>query len=95
MNPIKNVMVQAMDSDQKWYEDRNDDLIESKWVNEDGTFEIAFDKGRFKDSILEKKPEVYLIVRNSLGQIIYTAEPKQEIEENGSDHQKSYILKLC
>ena len=47
-NPIKNVMIQAMDSDQKWYEDHNDDIIDSKWVNKDGTFEISFDKERFK-----------------------------------------------
>jgi hypothetical protein len=41
--PITDVKVQAMDSDQKWFEDRNDDIIDSKWVNNDGTFEISFD----------------------------------------------------
>ena len=51
--PIKNVKVQAMDSDQKWYEDRNDDIIDSKWVNRDGTFEIPFEKERFKEGLLE------------------------------------------
>jgi hypothetical protein len=42
--PIKDIMIQAMDSDQKWYEDRNDDILESKWINDDGTFEILFKK---------------------------------------------------
>ena len=31
--PIGNVKVQAMDSDQKWFEDHNDDLLDSKWVD--------------------------------------------------------------
>ena len=46
-NPIQKVMVQAMDSDQIWYEDRNHDLIESTWINDDGTFEISLDKEKF------------------------------------------------
>jgi hypothetical protein len=41
--PITDVKVQAMDSDQRRFEDRNDDIIDSKWVNNDGTFEISFD----------------------------------------------------
>ena len=75
-------MVQAMDSDQKWYEDRNDDVIDSKWVNEDGTFEIPFDRVKFKEGILEEKPEIYLIIRNSFGQVIYTTEPKRMVEDS-------------
>ena len=47
-------MVQVMDSDQKWYEDHIDDLIDSKWVNKDGTFEIPFDKERFKEACLKE-----------------------------------------
>jgi len=80
--PIENVMVQVMDSDQKWYEDHMDDLIDSKWVNKDGTFEIAFDKERFKDSIFERNPDLYLIVRNSLGQIIHQTEIKRGVDRS-------------
>jgi hypothetical protein len=64
-------MVQAFESDQRWYEDLNDDLIDSKWVNENGTFEISFDNDRVKDNLFEKEPEIYLILRNSFGQKIY------------------------
>ena len=56
-----------------------DDLIDSKWVNKDGTFEIAFDKERFKDSIFERNPDIYLIVRNSFGQIYTQLKLKEEL----------------
>jgi len=89
--PVKNVMIQAMDSDQKWYEDRNEDIIESKWVNEDGTFEIFLDKDKFNDSLFEKKPELYLIVRNSLGQVIHITEPKNEIVKKNNQNRHNAI----
>jgi hypothetical protein len=87
-NPITSVMIQAMDSDQKWYEDRNDDMIGSTWAKEDGTFEISFDKENFKDSLLEGDPQIFLIIRNSFGQIIHTTEPKKVSEDTGSEGRK-------
>ena len=82
--PIENVMVQAMESDQMWYEDHDDDLIDSKWVNRDGAFEISFDKESFKDNILEKNPDLYLIIRNSFGQIIYQTEIRRGVDSSDS-----------
>jgi hypothetical protein len=71
--PVAGMKVQAMDSDQKWLEDRNDDLLDSKWVDNDGTFQISFDSQQFQDGgRLEGKPDIYLIVRNQQGQIVYT-----------------------
>ncbi len=93
-NRINNVMIQAMDSDQKWYEDRNDDMIGSTWAKEDGTFEISFDKAKFKDSQLEFNPEIFLIIRNSFGQIIYTAEPKKETRDTISDSNKTLYFEI-
>lgn len=78
--PVNGVQVQAMDSDQKWFEDRNDDILDSKWVNDDGTFQISFDTQRFQDGgWLEGKPDIYLIVRNSQGQIVHTTEIRREV----------------
>ena len=65
-NPLGNVKVEAMDSDQNWFEDHNDDLIDSKWVNSDGTFEIPFERKRVQEGWLEGNPDVYLMVRNPL-----------------------------
>jgi hypothetical protein len=82
--PIENVMIQAMESDQMWYEDHNDDLIDSKWVNRDGTFEISFDKESFKDTVFERNPDLYLIIRNSFGQIIYQTEIRRGVDSSDS-----------
>lgn len=85
--PVRGVKVQAMDSDQKWFEDRNDDIIDNKWVDDNGSFEISFDSEKFQDGgWLEGKPDIYLIVRNSLGQIVYTTEIRRGVDT--SDVQK-------
>jgi hypothetical protein len=73
-NPINNLSLQAMDSDQQWFEDHNDDLLGSSSSDSDGSFEITFDDSTFSDSWVEKKPEIYLIVRNENGQIIHRSE---------------------
>jgi hypothetical protein len=79
--PITRVKIQAMDSDQMWFEDRNDDIIDSKWINDDGTFEISFDNQQFQEAgWLERKPDIYLIVRNSIGQIIHTTEIRRGVD---------------
>jgi hypothetical protein len=94
-NPIKNIMIQAMDSDQRWYEDRNDDIIGIIRTKEDGTFEIPFDKEKFKDTLLENNPQIFLIIRNSFGQIIHTTEPiKKEVEDSKSESQKTLYFEI-
>lgn len=70
-NPISDLIVQAMDSDQGFFEDHNDDLLESASTDAKGSFEITFDESTFKDRWLENEPETYLIVRNEKGQILH------------------------
>ena len=75
--------VEALDSDQRWFEDRNDDLINSKWVNDDGTFEIIFDTQQFQDAHrIEGKPDLYLIVRDILGQVVYKTEVRKGVDSS-------------
>lgn len=83
-NPIKNVKVEAMDSDQNWFEDHNDDLIDSKWVNSDGTFEISFEKKRIQEGWLEGNPDVYLMVRNPSGQVIHRTQTRRGLDISDS-----------
>jgi hypothetical protein len=79
--PVTGVQIQAMDSDQKWFEDRNDDILGSKWVSDVGTFQISFDTQQFQDvAWLEGKPDIYLIVRNSRGQIVHTTEIRRGVD---------------
>jgi hypothetical protein len=68
---INNLNLQAMDSDQEWFEDHNDDLLGSSKSDTDGSFEIRFDDSTFTDSWVEQKPEIYLMVRNENGQIVH------------------------
>jgi hypothetical protein len=78
---LTNLMVQALDSDTEWFEDRNDDILGSTWVKEDGSFKISFGEESYKENILEKNPDLYLIVRNSLGEIIYTSEVRRGVNQ--------------
>jgi len=78
---LTNLMVQALDNDTEWFEDRNDDILGSTWVKEDGSFKISFGEESFKENTLERNPDVYLIVRNSLGEIIYTSEVRRGVKD--------------
>ena len=71
---INNLNLQAMDSDQEWLEDHNDDLLGSSKTGTDGSFEMTFDDSTFTDSWVEQKPEIYMIVRNENGQIVHRTE---------------------
>ena len=42
--PITNVIIQVMDSDQEWFDDRSDDILGSTLSKDDGSFEISFSK---------------------------------------------------
>jgi len=83
--PVANVLVQAMESDQQWFDDRNDDHLGSTWVKEDGTFQIRLEEKHFKENILEGKPDIYLIVRNSVGEIIHTTEVRKGVKPSEID----------
>ena len=80
---LNNIFVQAMDSDQKMFEDYNDDLLGSSMTNADGSFEIGFDDSAFADSWIERKPEVYLMLRNASGQVVHRTDTiKVESDDN-------------
>lgn len=75
--------VEALDSDQKWFEDHSDDLINSKWVNDDGTFEITFDTQQFQEAgWIEGKPDIYLVVRDRVGQVLHKTEVRKGIDSS-------------
>ena len=74
-------MVQAMDSDQEWFDDRSDDILGSTWTKNDGSFEISFSDEQYKENILERNPDVFLIVRNSLGETIHVFEIRRGVKK--------------
>ena len=81
-NAIKNLKIQAMDSDQEFFEDHIDDILGNIWINNDGTFEIPFDKEQFQDGWLEGNPDIYLMIRNSFGEVIYTTETRRGVKSS-------------
>jgi len=76
-DPINGVKVFAMDSDQQFFEDHSDDLLGAAWVKTDGTFEISFTSLEFNENMLEGSPDIYLVIRNSKGEIIHMTETKR------------------
>ena len=56
-NNFNKLKIQAMDSDQQFFEDYNDDILGSAWTNSDGSFKITFDSSTFSDSWLRKDPK--------------------------------------
>lgn len=82
--PVRDIYVQAVDSDQRLYEDHDDDVIATVKTKGDGSFEIPFDKKAFQDgsSWLERNPDLYLIVRNQAGQVIHKTEIRRGVRSN-------------
>lgn len=81
------IYVQAIDSDQRLYEDHDDDVIATVKTKGDGSFEIPFDNKAFQDGIsgggwLEGNPDIYLIVRNQTGQVIHKTEIRRGVRSN-------------
>ena len=72
--PIVDLHLQAMDSDQQLFEDHNDDLLGSSKSGSDGSFEIPIDDSTFRDSWSEKNPEIYLVIRDEFGQVVHRTE---------------------
>jgi hypothetical protein len=83
--PIVNLHLQAMDSDQQLFEDHNDDLLGSSKSSADGSFEIPINESTYKDSWSEKNPEIYLIIRNESGVIIHRTETINVNSDEGPD----------
>ena len=68
--------VELLDDDNRWFEDRNDDLLGSSWTDDSGKFEITFDDNLYKDNWFEGKPELFVIVRDESGKVLYKTNTK-------------------
>jgi len=68
---IPNLIVKAVDKDLLY-----DDILGEATTDENGNFEIKYNKEDFKELLLDKEPDIYLNVRNANGDVIYTTETK-------------------
>ena len=57
-----------------------DDRLGVATTDEYGNFEIVYDKEDFQELFFDQKPDIYLQVKNSKGEIIYTTEDKIKYE---------------
>ncbi|HSD56955.1 MAG TPA: hypothetical protein VLB04_02145 [Methanotrichaceae archaeon] len=73
--PVGGYIVQAFDRDRGIYPHSDDRLGKAK-TNEDGAFEIIFNRDAFEDWF-EANPEVYLVVRGRDGRVLINT---QELE---------------
>jgi hypothetical protein len=90
--PINGVKIFAMDSDQQFFEDHNDDLLGAAWVKQDGSFEISFSSAEFSESPFEGKPDIYFVIRNSSGEVIHTTEIHRGIKLNTDNSPFEIVL---
>ena len=74
--------VELLDNDQHWFDDRVDDLLGSSWTDGSGKFQIIFDDKLYKDNWFEGKPELYVIVRDESGKIVYKTNTKNPSNPN-------------
>lgn len=68
---IPNLIVKAVDKDLLF-----DDILGEVTTDENGYFEIKYNREDFKGLLLDKEPDIYLNIRNANGDVIYTTETK-------------------
>ncbi len=68
---IPNLIVKAVDKDLLY-----DDILGEVTTDENGNFEIKYNKKDFMGLLLDKEPDIYLNIRNANGDVIYTTETK-------------------
>ena len=78
--------VELLDDDQHWFDDRIDDLLGSSWTDDSGKFEITFDDDLYKENWFEGKPELFVIVRDDSGKILYKTNTKSPSNPNDAEN---------
>jgi hypothetical protein len=63
--------VEALDKDLLY-----DDRLGATITNDDGYFEIVYSEKDFKELFFEKRPDIYLRIKNKEGKVIYTTQDK-------------------
>jgi|GEM_PF-1997665 hypothetical protein len=83
---IPDLTVKAVDKDLFF-----DDLLGAVTTDENGNFEIKYDKEDFLELFFDKKPDVYLKIKNPDGEVIHTTEDKVRY---GAGETEEYIVKI-
>ena len=83
---IPNLTVKAIDKDLFF-----DDLLGAVTTDENGNFEIRYDKEDFQELFFDKKPDIYLKIKNPEGEVIHTTKDKVRC---GAASIKEFTVKI-
>lgn len=84
--PISNLTVKAIDKDKIC-----DDLLGAVTTNKNGNFVIKYDREDFQELFFDKKPDIYLEIKNREGKPIYSTEESVRYE---SGKTEEFIIKI-
>ena len=83
---VPNLTVKAIDRDLFF-----DDLLGAVTTDMNGNFEIKYDKEDFQELFFDKKPDIYLKVKNPKGEVIHSTEDKVRYEAGMTEE---FIVKI-
>lgn len=83
--------IEVLDDDQHWFDDRIDDLLGSSWTDDSGRFEVTFDDDLFRESWFEGRPELFVIVRDSVGKIVHKTKRQNPSGPDDSENLSFHI----
>ena len=66
-----------------------DDKVGKTVTNEKGSFEIFYGKKDFRDDFFDRKPDIYLIVKNAKGEVLYSS--KDRVRWNAGKKEKFIV----
>ena len=68
-----------------------DDLLGAVTTDKNGNFEIKYDKEDFQELFLDKKPDIYLKIKNQHGKVIHTTKDKIRY---GAGRAEKFIIEI-
>ena len=83
---IPNLRVKAVDKDLFF-----DDLLGAVTTDENGNFVIKYDKEDFQELFFDKKPDIYLKIKNLYGEVIHSTKDKVRYEASETEE---FIVKI-
>ena len=85
--PISGAHVQVLDDDPLW-----DDLVGRTWTDDSGYFEVVYEDRDFARLLgLERRPDLYVIVKNREGHVLYKTPPK-ELRHDADPYEYFHIV---
>ena len=83
---IPNLWVKAVDKDLLF-----DDVLGTAVTNEQGAFLIRYDGEDFQELFFDKRPDIYLTIKNAAGDLLYSSKDKVRYQ---ADRTEEFLIEL-